>query len=110
MVEAERRRDAGLLEAQVARVQVLEARVLERRVVHPGARVLLRVVDEVREREQRDPVVRVVVRQPGADLVLEDHLRADERAVEVDHLLQPGGLEVDVVELRVDHGSSCDCS
>ena len=65
---------------------------------------LLRVVDEVREREQRDPVVGGVVRQPGAAVELEDDLGADERAVEVDHLLQSSGLEVDVVELGVDHG------
>ena len=104
VVEAQRRGDPGLLEAQVARVQVLEARVLERRVVHPRARVLLRVLDEVREREQRDPVIRAVVGQPRADLVLEDDLGTDERAVEVDHLLQAGRLEVDVVERGVDHG------
>ena len=104
MVQAQRRGDAGLLQPQVARVQVLEAGVLERRVVHPRAGVLLRVVDEVRERQQRDPVIGAVVGQPRADLVLEDDLGTDERAVEVDHLLQAGCLEVDVVEGRVDHG------
>ena len=48
-------------------------------------------------------MVRTVVGEPGADLVLEDDLRPDERAVEVDHLLEAGGLEVDVVERGVDH-------
>ena len=73
-------------------------------MVHPRPGVLLRVVDEVRERQQRDPVIGAVVRQPRADLVLEDDLGADERAVEVDHLLKAGCLEVDVVERWVDHG------
>ena len=104
MVEAQRRDDARLPEPQVARVQLVEAPVLERAVVHPGARVLLGIVDEVREREQRDAVVRTVVGQPRADLILEHDVDADERAVEVDHLLEAGGLEVDVVEGRMNHG------
>ena len=49
-------------------------------------------------------MVGAVVGQPRADLVLEDDLGTDERAVEVDHLLQAGCLEIDVVEGRVDHG------
>ena len=93
-----------IAQAQVARVQLLEARVLERRVVHPRAGVLVRVIDEVRERQQRDPVIGAVVGQPSAALELEDRLGTDERAVEVDHLLQPRRLEVDVMERGVDHG------
>ena len=103
VVEAQRRRDLLLLEPQVARVQLLEARVLERGVVHAGACLLLRVLDEVREREQRDPMVRFVVGQPRAALELVDDLGADERPVAVDHLLQTGRLEVEVVELGMDH-------
>ena len=49
-------------------------------------------------------MVGTVVRQPGADLVLEDHLGPDQRPVEVDHLLQAGRLEIDVVELGRDNG------
>ena len=94
------------LEPLVGGVQLVEAGVLEGRVVHAGAGVLLGVVDEVREREECDPVVGFVVGHPGADLVLVDHLGADQGGVEVDHLLQPGGLEVEVVELGVNHGRS----
>jgi hypothetical protein len=104
VIDAERGLDAGLLEPQVARVEVVERPVLERAVMEPGVRLLFRVVGEAREGEQRDPVVRLVVAQPGADVIAEDHLGADEDRVVVDHLAQPGGLEVDVVEPRVDHG------
>ena len=71
VVEAEGRLDPGLAQPQVARVQVLEAVVLERAVVQARARLLVRVVDEAREGEQRDAVVRLVVGEPGADVVLE---------------------------------------
>jgi hypothetical protein len=77
VVEAEVRRDPGLLEPQVARVELLEAGVLEGGVVQPRPRVLLGVVDEVRERGQRDPVVGLVVGDPGAEGVLEQHLGSE---------------------------------
>ena len=105
VVEAEVRHDPGLLEPQVARVELVEAVVLEGGVVQPRPRVLLGVVDEVRERGQRDPVVGLVVGDPGAERIPEEHLGPEQHAVPVDHLLEPGGLEVDVVQLGVDDGS-----
>ena len=98
MVQAQRRSDPRLLEAQIARVQVLEARVLERRVMHPRPRLLLRVIDKVREGQKRDPVIRLIVRQPRAALKLMMHFRTNQRAVEVDHRLQSRRLEVEVME------------
>jgi hypothetical protein len=104
VVEAERRLDAGLLESQVARVEILEGVVLERRVVEPGSRVLVGVVDEVRERGQRDAVIGLVVGDPGPELVLEQDFRSEQRGVPVDHGLELVGLEVHVVELGTDKG------
>ena len=94
----------ALAQPQIVRVELLEVGVLERAVVHARARVLLRVIHEPREGEQRDPVVGAVVAQPRTGGVLEDDLGADHLAVPVDHLLQPRRLEVDVVELGVNHG------
>ena len=68
-----------------------------------GAGLLVGIVDEAGEREQGDPVIRVVVAQPGADVVLKVDLGADEDRVEVDHLLETGRLQVEVVELGMDH-------
>ncbi len=89
VVEAEVGLDPGLAQPQVAGVEVLEGVVLERAVVQPGAGVLLGVVDEPGEREQRDAVVGRIVGQPRADVVLEQHLGADDERVPVDQLLQP---------------------
>jgi hypothetical protein len=102
VVETEVRHDPGVLEPQIARVELFEAVVLERRVMQPRPRVLLGVVDEVRPRGERDAVVGGVVGQPRAEVVLEEHLGPDQDRVPVDHLLQSGRLEVDVVELGVD--------
>ena len=69
-----------------------------------GVVFLFGVVAEAREGEQGDPVVGVVVAEPGADVVLVNDLGADEDLVVVDHLLKTGGLQVEVVKLRVNHG------
>ena len=103
VVEAERRLDAGLLESHVARVEILEGAVLERRVVQPGSRVLVGVVDEVGERGQRDAVIGLVVGDPGPESVLEQDLRSEQRRVPVDPLhfqlkLATGTQRLDEVE------------
>ena len=54
-----------------------------------GAGLLLRVVREAWERQQSDPVVGLVIAEPGPDRILEVDLGPDEDGVEVDHLLEP---------------------
>ena len=103
MIDAERRLDPGLLQTQIGRVELVEARVLEGRVMQAGAAVLVRVVAETGEGQQGDPVVSLVVAEPGANVVLKVDLSADEDRVEIDHLLETGGLQVEVVELGMDH-------
>ena len=57
------------LQPQVAGVQLVERSYSNAEWCMPGVGLLLGVVDEVGEREQRDPVVRLVVGQPGAEVV-----------------------------------------
>src|SRR5271165_659733 len=104
VVEADVGRDPRLAQAQIAGVQLLEAVVLKRAVVHPGAGVLLRVIHEPLEGEQRDAVVGLIVGQPCPVGCLEEDLGSNERAVPVDHLLQARRLQVEMVELGLDHG------
>ena len=98
VVDAEVRLDPRATEPQIAGVQVGEAAVLEGAVVHPGSCLALGVIDEPGEAQQRDAVVCAVVRQPCPCGVLEAHLRSHDGPIPVDQLLQPCGLEVDVME------------
>ena len=103
VIDAERRLDPGLLQTQIAGVELVEPGVLEGRVMEAGAGLLLGIVGEAGEREQGDPVIRGVIAEPGADVVLKVDLGADEDRVEIDHLLETGRLQVEVVELGMDH-------
>ena len=107
VIEAERRHDPGLLEPQVAGVELVEAVVLERRVVQPRARVLApgrRRSSGTRSARSGGWPRRWRATPRTAYWKRTSAPTSD--GVPVDHLLQPGGLEVDVVELGVDDGVS----
>lgn len=98
MIDADVGLDPALAQSQVAGVEVLEALVLEGAVMHPRVGVLVGVVDEGGKGQECDAVVGGVVGQPSPGGVLEGHLGADHDRVPVDQLLQPGRLEVEVME------------
>ena len=107
MIDADVRLDARLAQAQIARVELLEARLLEGAVVKPRAIVLA----QDRRRSPGRPAARCGGwrRRSTARPRPASWKRTSAPttvAVPVDHLLQAGGLEVEMVELRVDHGVS----
>ena len=55
--------------------------------MHPGSRLLIGVIGEAGEAEQRDPVVRGVVGQPRPGRVLKGDLGAYDGRVPVDQRL-----------------------
>jgi len=96
MVEAHEREDSLVLEAHVVVKPLVELGVLERGVVQPGAGRLVDRLLGLRMRDQRDPVVGLVVGQPGGAVAL----------VPGHHFVELEGEEGGVVQFRRDDGAS----
>ena len=108
MIDAERRLDAGLAQTVVRRHQVSEARVFERTMVHPVVTDLVGVVSETGHSQECDPMVCLVIRRPGGHFVSELHLRAENKTIPFDHLVEAAGFHRHVVERGSDDGrGSC---
>jgi hypothetical protein len=85
-------------EADVVVEPLIECPELEGRVVDSRGVPLVLGVLEPGWRQESDAVVRLVVRQPGGVLAVEDGDQADGLLVPGDHLIKPLGRESRVVQ------------